>query len=143
MRKNSIAIAAAALPLFLALHMPASGAPPTWIGTDAFSMGAFLVDIKPGGPAEAAGLKAGDFIYRFDNKAVSSMAGLFDLVHATPAGKIVEVYFLRGAQVMHVNLKVEALPGSGELEGMQPDSVPLFDDPTKCTPAFRALAGRC
>lgn len=115
----------------------------TWIGADAFSMGALLVDIKPGGPADKAGLKSGDFIYRFDNKGVPSMTALFDIVHATPAGKIVEVYFLRGDQQLHVNLSVEALPGAREPEGPLPDGIPIFDDPKACTPEFRALAGRC
>lgn len=118
-------------------------APFTWIGTDAFSMGAFLVDVKPGGPAERAGLKPGDFIYRYDNKGVSSMKNLFELVHATPPGKEVEVYFMRGDQVLHVDLKVEALPGNQELEGMAPESVPLFADPKACTPEMRARIGRC
>jgi hypothetical protein len=133
------------LTMIVAVFLPsaAEAVPPTWIGADAFSMGAFLVDIKPGGPAEIAGLKAGDFIYRYDNKGVSSMANLFELVHATPPGKTVEVYFLRGEQVLHVNLKVEALPGAREPEGVQPQSIPLFDDPKACTPEYRALAGRC
>jgi S1-C subfamily serine protease len=121
----------------------ALAAPATGLGSDAFAMGAFLVDVKPGGPADAAGLKAGDFIYRFDNKGVSSMAGLFELVHATPAGKVVEVYFLRGDQVMHVDLKLAPLPYDQELEGLPPASIPYFDDPKQCTPQFRALAGRC
>ena len=121
----------------------AAGVADTWIGADAYSMGAFLVDIKPGGPADAAGLKPGDFIYYYDGKGVPSMAALFDLVHATPAGKVVEIYFLRGDRAMHVNLKIEPLPGAREPEGVQPQSVPLFDDPKACTPEYRALAGRC
>lgn len=137
------AVVGAASLLFSAAQAMAAGTPPTWIGADAFSMGAFLVDIKPGGPADLAGLKAGDFIYRFDNKGVPSMAALFDLVHATPPGKAVEIYFLRGDQVLHVNLTIEGLPGAREPEGIQPDHIPLFDDPKACTPAFRALAGRC
>ena len=116
---------------------------PTWIGSDAFSMGAFLTDVKPGGPADKAGLKAGDFIYRYDNKGVSSMANLFDLVHATPPGKTVEIYFLRGDQVLHTDLTIEALPGNQEFEGVPPDSLPLFADPKDCKPEYRALAGRC
>ena len=121
----------------------ASGAPTTWFGADAFSMGAFLTDIKPGGPADKAGLKPGDFIYRYDNKGVSSMANLFELVHATPVGNTVEVYFLRGDQALHVELTVEPLPGNQEFEGPPPESLPLFADPKDCKPEYRALAGRC
>jgi predicted metalloprotease with PDZ domain len=121
----------------------AAGGPTTWIGAAAFSMGAFLTEIKPGSPAGKAGLKPGDFIYRFDNKGVSSMAVLFDLVHATPPGKTVEVYFLRGAEVLHVDVTIEALPGNQEFEGIPPDSIPLFADPKDCKPEYRALAGRC
>jgi S1-C subfamily serine protease len=143
MRRLTIAALAAAS--LVPLQAMAAGAPTlwTWIGAEAFSMGAFLVDVQPGGPVDRAGLKAGDFIYRYDNKAVPSMAGLFELVHTTPPGKIVEVYFLRGDKELHVDLKVEALPGGQELEGMQPESFPLFADPKACTPDLRARAGRC
>ena len=140
---RSLAIAVAVAISLLAVSHAEAASPPTWIGADAFSMGALLVDIQPGGPADKAGLKSGDFIYRFDNKGVPSMAALFELVHATPAGKAVEVYFLRGDQQLHVSLTVEPLPGAREPEGPLPDSIPLFDDPKACTPEFRALAGRC
>ena len=140
---NRLLRASAISLLFAVSHANAAGTPPTWIGADALSMGAFLVDIKPGGPADAAGLKPGDFIYRFDNKAVSSMASLFELVHGTPPGKVVEIYFLRGDRVLHVNLNVEALPGGQDIEGPLPDRIPFFDDPKACTPDFKALAGRC
>jgi len=141
--KSLAKAAAGAISLLVVSYATAMGEPATWIGADAFSMGALLVDIKPGGPADRAGLKPGDFIYRFDNKGVPSMAALFELVHATPAGKAVEIYFLRGEQQLHVNLTVEALPGAREPEGPLPDSIPIFDDPKSCTPEFRALAGRC
>ena len=140
MNRLCLSLASAAV---LGFASQPSAAPLTWLGSDAFSMGAFLVDVKPGGPADAAGLKAGDFIYRFDNKGVSSMAGLFELVHAAPPGKVVEVYFLRGNQVMHVDLKIAPLPADQEYEGPPPASIPYFDDPKQCTPEFRALAGRC
>jgi hypothetical protein len=143
MRRFPIAAAGAVSLLFLATCTMAAGTPPTWIGADAYSMDALLVDIKPGGPAEAAGLKADDVIYRFDNKGVSSMGGLFELVHATPPGKGVEVYVLRGDEVLHVDRRLEALPGAREPEGPVPDSVPLVAHPKACTPEFRALAGRC
>jgi hypothetical protein len=104
-----------------------------------------LVDIKPGGPAEAAGLN-GDFSYGFDNRGVSSMAGLFEFVHATPPGKSV-VYVLRGDEVRHgdrhVERRLEALPGAREPESPVPDSAPLFADAEACTPESRAFAGWC
>jgi hypothetical protein len=71
------------------------------------------------------------------------LAGLVDLVHATPPEMVVEMYFLHGDQVLHVNLAVEALPGAHESEGSVPDSVPLFADPKACVPVFRTLAGHC
>src|SRR5580765_1829172 len=72
--KSLAKAAAGAISLLVVSYATAMGEPATWIGADAFSMGALLVDIKPGGPADRAGLKPGDFIYRFDNKGVPSMA---------------------------------------------------------------------
>ena len=135
-------VAAGIAALFVSIAM-ASAEPVTWIGADAFSMGAFLTEIKPGSPADRAGLKPGDFIYRYDNKGVISMASLFELVHATPPGKTVEVYFLRGDQALHADVTIELLPGNQEFEGFPPDKIPLFADPKDCRPEYRALAGRC
>src|SRR5215813_5164647 len=139
MRRFSTAAAMIA-GLFVSTAM-ASAEPLTWFGADAFSMGAFLTEIKPGSPAGKAGLKPGDFIYRYDNKGVPSMAALFDLVHATPPGKTVEIYFLRGSDVLHADVTIEALPGNQEFEGIPPDRLPLFANPKDCKPEYFALAG--
>jgi hypothetical protein len=71
------------------------------------------------------------------------LAGLVDLVRTTPPEMVVEMYFLHGDQVLHVNLTVEALPRAHEPEGPGPDSVLLFANPNACAPLFRTLAGRC
>jgi serine protease Do len=66
--------------------------------------GALVAGVSEGGPAAAAGLRAGDVILRFDGKEVAKMRDLPMLVADTPAGKRVDVEVWRGGQ--HVNLTV-------------------------------------
>jgi serine protease Do len=80
------------------------------IGVEAYSMGAFVAEVKAGSAAEAAGLEPGDFIYYFDGKGVTSAAVLSDLLRATPPGKVVQIYVIRGKQQIALNLAVGDVP---------------------------------
>jgi putative serine protease PepD len=54
--------------------------------------------IVPGGPAEKAGLKAGDIITAFDNKPISGSDELIMAIRAKSPGDRVTVAYTRGAQ---------------------------------------------
>jgi serine protease Do len=55
-----------------------------------------LVDRVETGPAERAGLRAGDLILRFSNEQVQGSAHFDRLVEAAPAGQSVAVLVQRG-----------------------------------------------
>jgi serine protease Do len=57
--------------------------------------GVEVVDVVRGGPAQRAGLAAGDIITQFDREAVTSSAQFGRLVRDTPPDRIVVVVFVR------------------------------------------------
>lgn len=66
-----------------------------------------LQGVRPGSPAEAAGLRAGDVIVAFDGTSVSSLAELSALLFASKAGQRIAIGVERdGAPVV-----VEAVLG--------------------------------
>ncbi|HKX79629.1 MAG TPA: trypsin-like peptidase domain-containing protein, partial [Novosphingobium sp.] len=58
-------------------------------------VGALVANVSPGGPAEVAGIVAGDVILTFDGKSVHDMRQLPRIVAETPIGKTVEVVVWR------------------------------------------------
>jgi serine protease Do len=71
--------------------------------------GALVADVIPGGAAEAAGIRRGDVITKFDGKEVHEMNELPRVVAATPVGKDVEVEMLREGKPLKLKLKVGEL----------------------------------
>ncbi len=71
-------------------------------GVDPDTKGALIGDVIPGSPAEAAGLKAGDIITRFDGRPVDSADALRHAVANTKAGSKVKVEFLRKGRSQEV-----------------------------------------
>ena len=61
-------------------------------------IGALISDTVPDGPAEQAGLRAGDVILEFGGKAVADAADLPPMVGRTPAGETIEVVVLRDGE---------------------------------------------
>ena len=57
--------------------------------------GALIEGITPGGPAEAAGIRNGDVVLKFDGKEITSVRGLPRIVAQTPVGKEVDVELIR------------------------------------------------
>jgi len=49
--------------------------------------GAAIQDVRPGSPADDAGLTAGDVILEVNRKPVDSASGVTNMVHSLPAGK--------------------------------------------------------
>ena len=87
---------------------------------DGKERGAEVEDVVDDGPAAKAGLKTGDVLVAFDGEAVRSAAHLSRLVRETPAGRTVEVAFLRGgsrqqAQVTLGEQRRVGMIGPGDL----------------------------
>ncbi len=73
--------------------------------------GALVADVTPGSPAEAAGIRRGDVIARFDGREVSEMHTLPPLVAATPIGKEVPITIFREGTEQTLRVKVGRMPG--------------------------------
>ncbi len=71
--------------------------------------GALVGDVNPGGPAEKAGIKAGDIIIEFEGKTIKEINDLPRLVAAVPVGKVVEVKILREGKPQLFKVQVQEL----------------------------------
>lgn len=72
--------------------------------------GALVASVTDTGPAEEAGLQAGDIILEFDGQAISEMRELPRAVAETKIGKDAAVRFWRNGETMETKVKI------GELE---------------------------
>lgn len=79
--------------------------------------GALVASVMATGPAEKAGLKAGDVIVEFDGKKVTQMRSLPRIVAETDIGRTVEVRFWRDGKVQKASVLV------GELEQAEEDGL--------------------
>jgi serine protease Do len=68
-----------------------------------------VADTISGGAAEAAGIRRGDVIVKFDGKEIHEMNELPRVVASTPVGKEVEVEILREGKTLKLKLKVGEL----------------------------------
>jgi len=75
--------------------------------------GALVSEVVKDGPADKAGLKAGDIILEFDGKMIHEMNELPRLVAATPVGKKVEIKLLRDGKEVKVSVTVARLKEEG------------------------------
>lgn len=68
--------------------------------------GALIGDVSPGSPADKAGFKQGDIVIRYDDKEVSMINQLRNLVASTKPGKKVpvEVFCDGGEQTLSVKI---------------------------------------
>lgn len=86
-------------------------------------MGALVAEVTPGGPAEEAGLEAGDVVVKFDGKDVVEMRDLPRLVADTDVGKAVRVVVFRKGQTQTLKVTVGLLD-----EGRVNASAPASED---------------
>lgn len=69
-----------------------------------FSVGAQVEELTPGGPAEAAGIKAKDVIVKFNNRAISSASELTAAVRQQPAGAKASIELVRAGKTLVINV---------------------------------------
>jgi len=72
--------------------------------------GALIASVTPGGPAEAAGIKQGDVVLKFDGRDVTEMRGLPRIVAETPVAKAVDVIVWRKGKQVSLSAKVGEYP---------------------------------
>src|SRR5690349_19586143 len=93
--------------------------------------------VTPDGPADKAGIKAGDLITEFDGERVRGTVQFSRLVQETPPGRQVAVVLSRGGQRVNVNVSPERRSWSDDF------GVRMFDfsrlTPTPAPPARPAL----
>jgi len=79
--------------------------------------GAIVNAVEPGGPAEKAGVEAGDVILRFDGKAVGASSDLPRLVGATRPGSRVSLQVWRKGAARDLTLTVAEMPADDKADG--------------------------
>jgi serine protease Do len=77
--------------------------------------GALVAQPQKGGPADAAGLKAGDVITAVDGEKIETPRELARKVAALAPGRAVDVVYLRGGSEKTARVKLGALPSEKEL----------------------------
>jgi serine protease Do len=117
--------------------------------------GVVIETVETGGPAEKAGIKAGDAITEFDGERVRSVRQFSRLVQETPSGRTVPVVLSRAGQRVPVNVTTER-SGFGDDFGMRlletiprpatPPTPPSTPVPPRVAPmpfmdSFRLLTG--
>ena len=92
--------------------------------------GVIVDSVTPGGPADKAGIKAGDAITEFDGEKVRSVRQFSRLVQETPSGRTVAVALSRAGQHVAVNVTAERADWNDEF------SMRLLDIPRVVRPAM-------
>jgi S1-C subfamily serine protease len=78
----------------------------------ATGLGVELTQLNPGGPAERAGLRAGDVVQEIDGTAVHTLGGLLAEVERRTVGDAVELRVLRGEATIDVAVRLEERPAT-------------------------------
>ena len=72
------------------------------LGVNAY--GVYIVEVVKGGPADKAGLQAGDRIVSVDGSEVATQSDLGTLMQDHKAGDTIEITVARGGQMQTVNV---------------------------------------
>ena len=75
--------------------------------------GVLVGDVSSGGPADKAGIRAGDVILKFDGRAVESMQGLKLMVAESRPDSIVDLTILRDGAEKLISTTIGRLPEEG------------------------------
>lgn len=72
--------------------------------TASFAVGALVEEVTPGGAAQLAGIKAGDIIVSFNNRAIATSGELTAAVRQQPAGAKATVEYIRDGKKSTVSV---------------------------------------
>lgn len=71
-------------------------------------VGALIMEVSEGSPAEAAGIQVGDIVTEYNGKTVMDMDTLVELVNATEIGDTVTIHIVRdGKEGLDLNLTIQ------------------------------------
>ena len=84
----------------------------TVTGADGAPGGAAVVTVTPGGPADRAGLRAGDVIHKLGQAPIPDSGTLLQELAAAHPGQQVEVTITRAGQARTVSVTLGTLPGN-------------------------------
>ncbi len=86
--------------------------------------GVVISDVKPGGPADSAGVKIGDIVAAIDGRTILGLPGLTAALYLHPPDEVLGLELLRGTK--KISLSVPALPPRDKAEQLadfiDPDS---------------------
>jgi serine protease Do len=71
--------------------------------------GAVIRRVTPGGPAQRAGLRAGDIVVRFDGRDVADTRVLTRLVAEAEVGRVVQIEIMRAGRQQALPVRIERL----------------------------------
>src|SRR5208337_3368856 len=74
--------------------------------------GAFVQDVAPGGPAEKAGLKAGDVVRKFNGQTVDDHTSLTDMVAESSPGSTATLDIIRNGQPTTIKVTLAERPAN-------------------------------
>lgn len=83
------------------------------------TMGAYIVEIVPGSPAEKSGIQPGDIIQKVEGEDINEPTKIAEIVRNTKVGNKLHIRLLRNGQIKVISLGVGTLP-DGQLLGEQP-----------------------
>jgi len=102
------------------------------------SEGAIVREVVEQGPAQKAGVKAGDIITAVSGQALDAGHSLRDRVAAHQPGDAIELSIRRGAETLMLSVTLGRRQGI-DMQGYEfrlpnDGSVPFFSDPSRCPP---------
>jgi hypothetical protein len=90
------------------------GSGPAWLGVQSTSFpltsGALIVDVAPGGPAEAAGLQPGDVITEIDGHPVQAPADIDSALAGLHPGQRVQIVYQQGPSTYTASVTLQGPP---------------------------------
>ncbi len=97
--------------------------------------GVRVVQVKPGGPADLAGLKANDLITVVDGKSVPTLDEMDALLEKTSAGQQMRMTVDRGGRLQTITATLGQRPAAADAVGNPGEAPPALTPPALTPPA--------